>query len=193
MFFAYLCLMASVQVHAAPPAAVQSAVSASTIYVTVPTKGTAATFLVGSKTWTVPAGKTVVLPAGAKGIYLPKGTVISASVSCDSCHEGHQHKHGHKHYKHYTIKKTTTLAGFNVKSFVAQKGNIQPGLHTYDATGAVTLPDYIKNNECCTHGDKGEIGLPTPTMAALIQAVLSASGRTVNPFNVLGEGVTDSN
>lgn len=184
-FFALMAclLVAAPQLQAAPPAAIHSANAPATVYITVPASGAPATFMVGSKKTTVAAGSTVVLPKGAKNINLPKGTVVSASIPCEHCPKGLK--------LHYTVKKDIALAGFNPQSFASHKKHIKSGL----PAGQIQLPDYLTSHQCvCKHRGNGQISLPSPTIANLIKAVLSASGGTVvNPFNVLGEGVTDGN
>lgn len=153
----------SPSVFAGPPSAVIKSQSAATILVTVPQNGKAVTYVLGDKIWTVRPGQTVVLPAGATKISLPAGTILTASIPSAKSMDPTKHV--------FTVNQPITLATLTPASIRANEQFITPG----------------------GGGVGGGIQLPSATITDLINAVSSASGNTVNPFNVLGEETTDGN
>lgn len=149
--------------YAGAPSAVAKSQSAATILVTVPTGGKPVTYVLGDKIWTVKPGQTVVLPAGATKISLPAGTILTASVPSAKSLTPTKHV--------YTVSQPITLSALTPASIKDNAPFITPG-----------------------SGPSGNgIQLPSGTITDLIDAVSSASGTTINPFNVLGEEVTDGN
>ncbi len=149
--------------YAGPPSVVTKAQSASTILVTVPPNGKPVTYVLGNKVWTVKPGQTAVLPAAATKISLPAGTILKVSIPSAKSMEPTKYA--------YTVNQPITLNALTPEAIQTNAQFITPG------TGTIA----------------GNVQLPTGTMIDLIEAVSSASGTTVDPFNVLHGDVTDGN
>ncbi len=152
-------------VYAGPPSVVKEANQAATISVTIPPNAEPATYVLGDKKWTIQPGETAVLPAAATRIYLPVGTVIRTLTPSAKSMEPTEQA--------YTVSQPITLPTLTPGAIRTNEQFITPG-------GGVSTPT-------------GLVHLPPGTIADLVDAVFSASGTTVNPHNVLGEGVTDGN